>query len=208
MNKKDLLGKKFGRLTVESFACSKGIKRLRTYWFCKCECGNAVEVHTNKLTSGWTKSCGCLQKDITSDRSWKGIGELSGRYINAVKHGAKLRGIEYSVTKEYLWDTYIHQNRRCALTGLPITMDCDASLDRINSENGYVVGNIQWLHRDVNLMKLDHSTERFIQICQLVIQYESKKSDNVSEPSLPSRRYGRGKTGIRGMPYRLKRNSG
>lgn len=30
-------------------------------WKCKCDCGNLVEVASNSLISGGTKSCGCLK---------------------------------------------------------------------------------------------------------------------------------------------------
>lgn len=69
MSSKDLTGEKFGRL--------KAIKRERidnrTYYYCKCECGNTIRVRADSLTSGNTKSCGCLSeenkfkaKDITN----------------------------------------------------------------------------------------------------------------------------------------------
>ena len=58
---KDIVGERFGKLTV--------VRYLRTdvkpyghtvIWECKCDCGNIVEVSTNALRSGNTKSCGCL----------------------------------------------------------------------------------------------------------------------------------------------------
>ena len=50
----NLIGLKFGMLTpFEYVICSK--------WKCKCECGNECVVSTSKLTSGNTKSCGCLK---------------------------------------------------------------------------------------------------------------------------------------------------
>ena len=59
----DLSGKKYGRLTV--------LYRIpdSSMWKCECECGNYIEVSTNHLNSGHTQSCGCLQKDRTSETS-------------------------------------------------------------------------------------------------------------------------------------------
>lgn len=51
----DLIGKKFGRLTVLENCGNK--KR------CQCDCGKYVLVSTCHLTSGHTKSCGCLHKE-------------------------------------------------------------------------------------------------------------------------------------------------
>lgn len=61
---KDIVGERFGKLTV--------VRYLRTdvkpyghtvIWECKCDCGNIVEVSTNALRSGNTKSCGCLTSE-------------------------------------------------------------------------------------------------------------------------------------------------
>ena len=58
----DLTGREFGYLKVVRFA---GIsdKKVRK-WECKCKCGNIIYVRVADLTSGNTKSCGCLQKEI------------------------------------------------------------------------------------------------------------------------------------------------
>ncbi len=54
----DLAGRRFGRLTVlepARNACG------RAAWNCRCDCGNEVVVRTGDLTSGGTKSCGCVE---------------------------------------------------------------------------------------------------------------------------------------------------
>lgn len=58
----EMEGKVFGRLTVLK-RNQKGNK-----WICKCECGNEIEVDTNHLNSGHTRSCGCLLKDKNKER--------------------------------------------------------------------------------------------------------------------------------------------
>ena len=55
---RDLTGQVFGKLTVVSLAGND--KWARSAWLCKCECGNEKTVTGNNLTSGSTKSCGCL----------------------------------------------------------------------------------------------------------------------------------------------------
>ena len=49
-------GHKFGRLTTISYKEGK--------WFCLCECGEHIEIRSYQLTSGNTKSCGCLKTDV------------------------------------------------------------------------------------------------------------------------------------------------
>ena len=65
-NIKDLSGQTFGKLTVVNFAGSS--KRGHAKWLCKCECGNEKAIFGGHLTSGSTKSCGCITrpfKDLT-----------------------------------------------------------------------------------------------------------------------------------------------
>ena len=60
--KNNLTGKRYGRLIVlkENGKTNHGDLR----WLCKCDCGNIKTITGSKLKSGWTKSCGCLQKEI------------------------------------------------------------------------------------------------------------------------------------------------
>jgi hypothetical protein len=67
-----------------------------------------------------------------------------------------------NITLEYIWDLLLEQNRKCALTGLPLTfakdynkstLDQTASLDRIDSSVGYIIGNVQWVHKEINKIK-------------------------------------------------------
>lgn len=63
-----LINLRVGRLTIKEYAGSDGKNRL---WKCQCDCGNNTLLPTNKLTSGWTKSCGCLWKEsVTKHGKW------------------------------------------------------------------------------------------------------------------------------------------
>ena len=82
---KNLIGKKFGRLTVIKFVETRG-KSCHSYWGCKCKCGNTKVIRGSHL--GSSSSCGCYAKEksakqlreyATSERhrgegnpSWKG----------------------------------------------------------------------------------------------------------------------------------------
>lgn len=57
MNRLDLVGKKYNRLTVVEF---DSISNERTYWKCQCDCGNTTIVMGYHIKSGKIKSCGCL----------------------------------------------------------------------------------------------------------------------------------------------------
>lgn len=69
MDKESLIGKRFGRLLVLSF---HSYDKYISKWNCQCDCGNEKIVTRNALTSGNTKSCGCLKKDLqTVHGMWK-----------------------------------------------------------------------------------------------------------------------------------------
>lgn len=54
----DLVGQKFGLLTVVDEAGYSGKKKL---WLCECNCGNTIVVPTDRLKSGRVISCGHLR---------------------------------------------------------------------------------------------------------------------------------------------------
>lgn len=62
---KDLEGQMFGRLAVFGYA---GLFP-KSYWFCKCECGNIAKVNANSLKNGATTSCGCLKNELLIKRN-------------------------------------------------------------------------------------------------------------------------------------------
>ncbi|KKK54039.1 hypothetical protein LCGC14_3088750 [marine sediment metagenome] len=65
----DLTGKKFGRLTV--LEDSKKRQFGKIIWDCLCYCGGIKAILSSNLTTGNTKSCGCLNREVTKNRSLK-----------------------------------------------------------------------------------------------------------------------------------------
>ena len=61
----NLIGKRFGRLTVIAF---DRIQNHKAYWKCVCDCGLTVVAHGNNLRRGNTKSCGCLRRETAASR--------------------------------------------------------------------------------------------------------------------------------------------
>ena len=80
------------------------------------------------------------------------------------------------------WEIFLKQNKKCFYTGLKITHTKylkrinnkniyslgTASIDRKNSKLGYTKENIQWVHKDVNYMKMNLSEKYFIKLCKLI----------------------------------------
>lgn len=72
---KDLRGQKFGRLTV--LYRVHGPLAKKAYWKCQCECGNLFIAIGTELSSGHTKSCGCLKHETRKNLIGNKYGDLT-----------------------------------------------------------------------------------------------------------------------------------
>lgn len=172
-----LTGKAFGNWNVGD---RKGTDKTQTFTYdCICNvCGFETNINGSKLKLNYFPIClGCLpriREDSVKNNIWRKI-----------IWGARQRNLEFTVTPEYIFDLLEKQEYKCALTGLPISMAkttkdqvrgrSTVSLDRINSDIGYVVGNLQWVHKKLNRMKQDFTQEVFIELCKLVVKHSNKK---------------------------------
>ena len=119
---KDLLGQRFGRLTVMEYVGTKkyGKKNLSSnaLWKCICDCQlNKIEEEkeycyqtTNELTSGNTQSCGCYWKEqlleMLHERKTSNKYEKSeGYYIGYTAKGEKfyIDDEDFELIKPYKW---------------------------------------------------------------------------------------------------------
>ena len=89
--KLDLIGQVFGRLTVvEKIKRTKKGERIK--WFCRCSCGNETCVVGTDLVSGHTQSCGCYNKERTSETSINNlVGARFGRLLVLREYGRDSR---------------------------------------------------------------------------------------------------------------------
>jgi len=179
MKLRDLTNQKFGMLTA-LYRISTN-RSGQTIWQCKCDCGNEKQISMDHLTRKKypIKSCGCLKKTIKGKNhpQWTGHEEISGDWwYNHVererKQGVRQR-VPVLVTKEYAWELFIKQKRKCALSDIDLVISKNssentASIDRIDSGKGYEEGNIQWVHKHVNFMKRTYDQDYFIKMCYLV----------------------------------------
>ena len=80
----DLTGKRIGRLTVqyrvEDYQQPNGNKI--PVWHCVCDCGNEVDVRSPNLRYGDTNSCGCLKRELASQ---KYLIDLSGKKFGRLR---------------------------------------------------------------------------------------------------------------------------
>lgn len=160
----NFIGQRFGKLTVLELA---GHKRNEYLWKCICDCGKMLEIDatSTRLRHGRVKSCGCLKSEEwngplgENHAAWTGYKEIPGATWTRIKRGASIRKLSFNLTIEDGWDLFIKQERKCALSGVEIYFSPrsneagTASFDRKDSLKGYELDNVQWVHKDVNLIK-------------------------------------------------------
>jgi hypothetical protein len=64
----DLTGQRFTRLMVLGRSRKKR-KGANPYWRCRCDCGKVIHTAQHRLNIGRAKSCGCLKREMTIERS-------------------------------------------------------------------------------------------------------------------------------------------
>lgn len=168
---KDNIGKKFGLLTLLEPTRLDGFPA----WKCICDCGNHTVIRHIYLKH--TKSCGCLVKKKGAEHfAWEGFEEISGGLFARYKLGADSRNLVFDITIEQIWNLFLKQDRKCALSGLDISFDREnttASLDRIDSEKGYTIDNIQWVHKTINRLKLDLPENKLFYLIKVIYEHQN-----------------------------------
>lgn len=169
----------------------KYIKNSIQWNDCICICGIKKSIRSWHLNNNKTFSCGCSN---TKGR-FKAIcvGDLSLSYYNSFKTKRMKKNIFFSdeVTMEYLWDLFLIQNKKCALSNVEITLNQrwsqqnnkktseivqTASIDRINNKLGYVIGNVQWVHKHINNIKGSLDENDLLYYCEQIIKTKSIKN--------------------------------
>lgn len=153
----DLTGQKIGKLTVVKRAENTNHGAAR--WLCKCDCGNFTVVIGDELRKGSTRSCGCLAREITSNRMKCSIPcnkthDKTGTHIYKVWQAMKRRcnnpsdnsydryggrGISVCECWQNSFEKFYDY-----VSKLPHFEEKGYTINRINNNGNYEPNNVEW----------------------------------------------------------------
>ncbi len=184
-NLKDMAGRRFGRLLVTK-RDGAYLKNRLAVWLCQCDCGNVTSVRGASLRKGTTKSCGCLSKEMTSERTKLPKGESAFNALYQVyKRNAEKRGLGFNISKTFFRQLVIQPCYYCG--GSPSNVSKGNrntngvfvynGLDRVQNEIGYVPDNVVPCCRRCNYVKATLSVDELVIHCKKIVNhYEKRKT--------------------------------
>ena len=110
----NLENKKFG--TLICLKLDETSKKKWRSWICKCDCVNIKSISQCHLSSGHTKSCGCLFKN-EKRKNWTGYGEISGDRFYEISTKMRHKELGFNVSIKEIWNLFLKQEKKCNLSG-------------------------------------------------------------------------------------------
>jgi hypothetical protein len=189
-NRFDLVGKRFGRLLVESLDVNRVYKSKNTgrHWSCRCDCGKIVSVMTSSLMRGSTLSCGCYNSDASSKRFSKPFGVASFNVLfKSYKYNAEKREKSFCISSDRFYEL---TKQDCYYCGQEPKNKIKAShynekhgdyiyngIDRIDSSKGYEEGNVVPCCGTCNIMKMALPQQEFLDHIERIHNYQKEKNN-------------------------------
>lgn len=180
----ELVGRRINYLTIIGDAPKRGRTRYVTV---QCDCGKIQESSLSCVLGSKFKSC---KKCGSARLGAYGESIISQGYFGNLRKGAKARSIDFDITKEEAQKLLAAQDCRCAYSGKSIKLatserskNATGSIDRKDSTAGYTPGNIQWVNKNINKMKMDFSENDFLYMIKTI--YENRHlQDAIIESSI------------------------
>lgn len=185
---KNLVGQKFGLLTVTERAANT--LQNKSTWHTSCECGSSMIVRATYLKNGAVRSCGCLIKiaavlrgkiKVTSrPRGFSALKELYSRY----KRTARIANREFDIGMSMF--TFIVTSN-CHYCGRPPSNSVFSGkrekyneginfsgIDRKDNDKGYVLSNCVSCCIICNHAKHTMSYDEFMQYLDDLVKFRTK----------------------------------
>lgn len=170
-----LLGRRFGRLVVVSFA-GRNANRNKVFNV-KCDCGVEKMVTLPNLIHGNTVSCGCKRIDSPPNRKEKYYSSMWDLYKKYKMSGVR-RGYGFGLTLEQFKEL---TSGACVYCGiLPCKENNNKNyngfykyngIDRVDNSRGYEIGNCVSCCEVCNRMKLKMTKEEFLKQVRKIVEF-------------------------------------
>lgn len=203
----DIVGNLYGNWQVVAYFGEKryGKRKLLTrIYTVECQCVNKTRsnVQRGDLLTGKSTKCRFCRIEACSkffknykpesskgnfNNNWKGTQDIPHSYYSQIKANAKVRGLEMTISIEYLQDLWTNQKGICPFTGYKLFFKRSkettgdifnignlASLDRVDPKKGYLEGNVQWVAKIYNMTKMGLSDAQFWKLIQAI--YTNRKN--------------------------------
>lgn len=162
--------------------------RVNGYWVYDWECvvhgtKSVKPMRIKNMLARKGPRC-CYNQKQENNAGWKGYNTLSLTKFNGIRESAKSRGHEFDLNMEHLWHSWDLQGRKCAYTARSLPDINKASLDRIDSSKGYTLGNVEWVHKDVNLAKQRLDRVEFVKMCMQVAFWAQDRVEHLDKNSV------------------------
>lgn len=165
---KDITNKKYNLLTAIRFIEKRKLgKQIYHFWEFRCDCGNLKVLNKNTVTSGGTKSCGCLHKKNVFKKE-KGFANFIHTYYY-YKASAKKRNLEFALNKEQFFNLTQKNCHYCAAPPSNKMSDknCNGEfiyngIDRVDNNLGYFIENCIACCKTCNIAKRDLALNDFM----------------------------------------------
>jgi hypothetical protein len=171
----NLEGRRFGRLTVVRRA--QGNRHSNRRWFVRCDCGVEKITNGGSLIKGTSRSCGCLQKELASEKRRGKFGEssLRGLWLRYRSRARKIR-VGFELTVEDVRLIVAKDCYYCGKAPAQMTRNTKRShghyvyngLDRRDNQAGYTLDNVLPCCGDCNRAKLAMSHDDFIALAKRI----------------------------------------
>lgn len=141
-----------------------------------CYCGEKWLTKPSIVWAGVKGHVECSNIEVGKKLRKFAYGEIPNKFWLNIINSAKDRNIYFDLSVKDIWDLFLKQNRRCYYTDIEIFFKKNrkslgtASIDRIDSSKGYIIDNVVWCHKDINIMKVHSDKEKFIEYCNLIAE--------------------------------------